>query len=113
MAPAPGRGTPARQRASGRTWAARPQLRLGRSAANVALRLEGGAVIATDLEVHKAKHGYEGALLGYLNYDRQKKVFTRFDLLALGENWWNEKQEGLVKDFQALAEVNLGKITVG
>lgn len=83
------------------------------SGANVRLRLEGGALIATDPNYRKAKAGFEGVLLGYLNYNRQQKTFTRFDLIALGDNWWNEKEEGLSKDFTALSKVILGKITVG
>lgn len=58
-----------------------PQLRL---------RLDGQAVIASELDIEKADKGYKGTLLGYLDYDLQKKTFTRFDLLALGENWWNK-----------------------
>ena len=38
----------------------------------------------------RPEHFYAGSLLGYLDFDLNKKVFTRFDLLALGENWWNK-----------------------
>jgi hypothetical protein len=31
--------------------------------------------------------GYEPRLLGFLEYDPQKKVFTRFDVVALGDHF--------------------------
>lgn len=31
--------------------------------------------------------GYEPKLLGFLEYDRQKQVFTRFDVVALGDQF--------------------------
>ena len=33
----------------------------------------------------KASARFDGQVLGYLTYDRDKKVFTRFDVVALGE----------------------------
>jgi hypothetical protein len=67
------------------------QLRLSveeASATEVRLRLEG----AVDLELDRGAQYdltrrmlvYKPSLLGYLAYDPTKKVFTRFDLLALG-----------------------------
>jgi hypothetical protein len=33
----------------------------------------------------KAFARFDGQVLGYLSYDRDKKTFTRFDVVALGE----------------------------
>jgi hypothetical protein len=65
------------------------------------LRLEGSVRLAHDApkeavryhpslrplhhEDPKASARFDGQLLGYLNYDLQKKAFTRFDVVALGE----------------------------
>jgi hypothetical protein len=52
------------------------------SADRLILRLEGSANLQ-----QKGREGlayYQPALLGYIEYDRSKKAFTRFDLLALG-----------------------------
>jgi hypothetical protein len=54
----------------------------------VRLRLDGFAKLELDrgagYEGVRRKIGYQPSLLGYLAYDPAKKVFTRFDLVALG-----------------------------
>jgi hypothetical protein len=71
------------------------------SSSTVRLRLEGAVRLAQDApkeavryhaalrplhhEDPKAFARYDGQVLGYLTYDRDKKVFTRFDVVALGE----------------------------
>jgi hypothetical protein len=50
--------------------------------AKLAYRLEGAATLQQPGREGTAS--YEPALLGFLEYDRGKNVFTRFDLLALG-----------------------------
>src|SRR4029077_12899637 len=51
----------------------------------------GRVLIASDADVATARKGYRGRLLGYLDFDRRGQAFTRFDLVAVGENWWNER----------------------
>jgi hypothetical protein len=82
------------------------------------LRIDGSVQIATDVDTARAKNGYEGSLLGYLEYDREQRVFTRFDLLALGDNSWSERDR--MESFREtyllsrVYEENLGRgITVG
>jgi hypothetical protein len=71
------------------------------SAASIQLRLEGSVQLAHDPpkqpvtyhkdlrplhhEDPKAFARFDGLVLGYLTYDRVKKTFTRFDVVALGE----------------------------
>jgi hypothetical protein len=50
--------------------------------ARVKMRMEGN--VKLEQPGREGPASYEPALLGYLEYDRSKKVFTRFDLLALG-----------------------------
>jgi hypothetical protein len=61
---------------------------------NVRLRLEGFALLGSDYEttrktLQKKGHawGYEPRLLGYLEYHPAKKQITRFDIVALGNNY--------------------------
>jgi len=44
-------------------------------------------LLATDALPAKAKRGYEVRLLGYLDYNPQKKAIRRFDIVALGDHW--------------------------
>jgi hypothetical protein len=66
------------------------------SADTVELRLEGAAALGADYETSDKKdrkgsrqgqsvQGFEPKVLGYLAYDRQKNIFTRFDVIALGD----------------------------
>jgi hypothetical protein len=71
------------------------------SSSTVRLRLEGSVRLAHDApkegiryhaalrplhhEDPKAFARFEGQVLGHLTYDRDKKIFTRFDVVALGE----------------------------
>ena len=57
------------------------------TAAAVRLRLEGSAVLSTHPDRARADRGFDGRLLGYLNYDRAKNAFDRFDVVAVGEHW--------------------------
>jgi len=54
------------------------------SATEVRLRLDGQADLRNDKLFGGKKVAYQPRLLGYLAYDRVKKVFTRFDVVALG-----------------------------
>jgi hypothetical protein len=51
------------------------------------LRLEGAALLATKADPFKAERGFDARLQGHLAYDRQKKAFTRIDILAIGDHW--------------------------
>jgi hypothetical protein len=60
----------------------------------VRLRAEGFAHLGTTFDAAKAippngplGSGYEAPLHGFLEYDRKGGVFTRFDLVALGDVW--------------------------
>jgi hypothetical protein len=53
------------------------------TAANIQLRLEGSAKLENPRRTLPAS--YEPALVGHLTYDRSKKAFSRFDLVALGD----------------------------
>jgi hypothetical protein len=59
------------------------------SAAEIRLRLEGAALLATHADPEKAARGYQPTLLGFLNYNRGEKQFTRFDVIAVGDHWGN------------------------
>jgi hypothetical protein len=56
-------------------------------ARGVTLRLDGSALLATATQAADAKRGYEVRLLGWVHYDRSKRVIDRFDVVALGEHW--------------------------
>lgn len=87
---------PARIYNMGGTWGAH-QVRAGElrlrveevTKDTVRMRLEGaahlGAAYDPALSLEQQELGYEAQLLGYVTYDRQRKVFARFDLTALGE----------------------------
>ena len=81
------------------------------SKTRVRLRFDGFASIASDADTRMATNGYDGSLLGWLEYDRDKQQFTRFDVLALGESWWNEPSSDPA--FAELFAKNFGRITVG
>src|SRR5262249_7826959 len=51
------------------------------------LRIEGAALLSTNLDTEGARRGYDVALRGALVYDVGKKAVTRFDLVAVGEHW--------------------------
>jgi hypothetical protein len=53
----------------------------------VTLRLEGSALLATAADPPRAARGYDARLLGWLRYDRKKRVFDRFNVVAVGEHW--------------------------
>jgi hypothetical protein len=57
------------------------------TAKTVTLRLEGNALLATDADPKKAQRGFDVSVLGTLVYDRAKKAFDRFDIVALGDHW--------------------------
>lgn len=54
---------------------------------DVRLRLEGTVLLATHANPARAERGYEARLLGYLHYDRVRKVVDRLDIVAVGEHW--------------------------
>jgi hypothetical protein len=63
------------------------------SASTIHLRLDGFARLGAELPKDNAAVGYrdrwgfEPRLLGYLEYDREKNVFKRFDAVALGDHF--------------------------
>lgn len=64
------------------------------SDAAVRLRLEGSALLARGGDV-KSFQGFDVRLLGSITYDRTRKAFERFDVVALGDSWgttdWSQK----------------------
>lgn len=79
------------------------------SATEVRITLQGKALIANDADVSKATRGHDGKLHGRLTYDRRRKAFSRFDLLAVGDAWWTDTPKG----FPAPLKKNLGRHTIG
>jgi hypothetical protein len=73
----------------------------------VRLRLQGRVVIEANAKTAQKTNGYDGHLLGYLDYDRSKKAFTRFDVVAVGDARWYDPT-GYVN-----IDKTLGHLTVG
>jgi hypothetical protein len=57
------------------------------TAAKIRLRLDGSALLSTEADSAKAARGFDVRLLGWLNYDRNKKVIDRLDIVAVGDHW--------------------------
>lgn len=79
---------------------------------SIQLRLEGSAVLATDVEVPrtKAKAAYQPRLLGNLEYNRGKNTFTRFDIVAIGDCWGAAGEVRRIHPALGIAfELNLGQ----
>jgi hypothetical protein len=55
--------------------------------AAVRLRLNGSFLLANGSDPAKAGRGFDGHLLGYIGYDRAKKVINRFEAVAVGDHW--------------------------
>jgi hypothetical protein len=51
------------------------------------LRLEGAALLAETADVRLSPRGYDARLLGRLRYDRARKAWSRFQILAVGDHW--------------------------
>ena len=51
------------------------------------LRLEGNVLLSTDADTAKAQRGYDARVRGLLEFDRERKAFTRFDIVAVGDHW--------------------------
>lgn len=61
------------------------------------LRLEGSALLMSDADPAKAQRGYDVRLQGVLVYDRTKRAFSRFDIVALGDYWGGDYEGGRFK----------------
>ena len=57
------------------------------SDAEVQMRLEGRAVLATDVDYEKASRGYLPRLTGVIIYDRKQRRLKQFDVVAVGDHW--------------------------
>lgn len=59
------------------------------SSSSVRLRLAGSALLRVDFETAQktGQEGEEARLVGFLDYDLQKKSFTRFDIVAIGDTY--------------------------
>lgn len=57
------------------------------NADRVQLRVEGRVLLATDADLAKADRGFDARVLGYLEYDYGRKVFHRWDVVAVGDHW--------------------------
>lgn len=71
------------------------------SAPIVKLKLEGPFLLKMDGNAEDTKmfwgrtvHGYEGNVLGFLEYDPGKRKMTRFDVLAIGDYWGGDCEGG-------------------
>ncbi len=61
------------------------------------MRLQGSAFLATDADPAKAQRGFDARLAGVLTYDPNKRAFTRFDVIALGDYWGGDYEGGRFK----------------
>src|SRR5262249_3643955 len=55
--------------------------------AQIKMTLTGSALLASESDPAKAKRGFDAKILGHLSYDRFKRVFDRFDIVAVGDHW--------------------------
>ena len=62
----------------------------------VRLRLDGEALLADKADLKEAARAYAPRLFGRLQYDTKQKVFTRFDVVAVGDYDWRGKEDGQV-----------------
>lgn len=53
----------------------------------VKLRVDGSFLLANATDPAQAKRGYDVRLLGFIQYNREKKAIERFDMVALGDHW--------------------------
>jgi hypothetical protein len=60
-------------------------LTVDQAAPTVRLHLRGTASMATGDESDQSSHGFDAELSGVLEYDPDRKSFTRFDVLAIGD----------------------------
>lgn len=51
----------------------------------------------TDADPAKAQRGYDARVSGVLTYDPEKKAFTRFDIVAIGDYWGGDYEGGRFK----------------
>jgi hypothetical protein len=51
------------------------------------LKIEGEVLLATAADADRADRGFEARVLGFVEYDRDRKALTRFDVTAVGEHW--------------------------
>lgn len=61
------------------------------------MRLQGAAQLTTDADPAKAQRGYDARVSGVLTYDAEKKAFTRFDVVAVGDYWGGDYEGGRFK----------------
>ena len=57
------------------------------TSAKIELRLQGAALLATDRDAQQAARGYQPTLVGFIEYDRSRQRLTRFDVVAVGDQW--------------------------
>jgi hypothetical protein len=60
------------------------------TAERVEMKLEGAVLLSTGADPATAARGFDLSVLGYLRFDRGKKGFDRFDIVAVGNHWGNE-----------------------
>lgn len=58
------------------------------------LKLEGSALLVSDSDDKNPDKGYDVAFAGFIEFDRNKQKFTRFDFVALGEHWGDDRYNG-------------------
>jgi hypothetical protein len=57
------------------------------TASAVRLRLEGSALLSTQPDRSKSDRVFDGSLFGYMNYNRSRNAFDKFDVVAVGDHW--------------------------
>jgi hypothetical protein len=59
------------------------------TAERIELTLMGPVLLSSGADPATADRGFDLAVLGYLRFDRSKKIFDRFDIVAVGNHWGN------------------------
>ena len=67
------------------------------------LRLKLSGRVSLKKEKGSFPYAYDAEYSGVLVYDRKKEVFTRFDVLALGDWTWGYKRDGPQVDLLGVA----------
>jgi hypothetical protein len=82
----------------------------GATEAGVELRLDGDALLATDVDLEKADRGYDVRLRGTLRYLPERQTFDRFDVAAVGEHWGEGRYTRRARPGRTLLGVAFGPV---
>jgi hypothetical protein len=63
-------------------------------ASTLRLRLKGTYLLSAGNPLSSRGRGFEGSVLGYIQFDRQREAITHFDVVALGDHWGHGQYTG-------------------